>query len=218
MKNKGATDVVKNIFLAVLIIAALGMFLMGPGRNIMNGVIEQIREYLDINVDQEFERGSLITAMLCSYERCRLGCDHEKIEDLVWEDSDGNILNCKEDFCRTEMTDKKGRVCGDKAREYPIKIILNSYINLRKDDVKTKIKDLNAFLIITKCTSDYRVKPHLHIDERVLKDGDKSSCNKCGGLTSKLCECSIDSNKDIFIWSDLYFGGVVQTVLCNSPP
>ena len=87
------------------------------------------------------EAVTLEVAVKCSYYRCFDGCGNDRVKNI-----DIGTKNCDKDYCVPFQ--QNGRVCGDNARNNPIKAILLKDQTLDKSKIKREKENL-GFCIIT---------------------------------------------------------------------
>jgi len=138
---KGADKVVWIIVALVLVVIFLAIFvplLLQGGKWGFSTIQKMIGDWLNF---QSPEEKTLLKAMSCAYYRCIEGCSSGKIKQAKWEDENGEKVSCLESFCKDEWRDSKGKICGNVAKENPVKIYLDSPVTISEYHWKIFFED-----------------------------------------------------------------------------
>lgn len=133
---KGASKVVWIVASLVLMVIILVIFvpmLLKGGSWGFDTIIKMIDDWLNPATPEE---NLLIKAMTCAYYRCIEGCNSGRVK-ISWEDEYGEKVSCVRDFCKSDWRDEEGKICGDVAKENPVRIYLESEVEVREDHWRT---------------------------------------------------------------------------------
>jgi hypothetical protein len=137
---KGSMEVQTLVYLAlgVLLFAALAYILLTYTPLGSKTIFSMIDDWTN---SMSPEEKNLVKAMSCAYYRCIDGCGSGKVKQANWEDENGEKVSCLDNFCKDEWRDDEGKICGDTAKENPVKVYLDSDITVSKDHWKIFFKE-----------------------------------------------------------------------------
>jgi len=148
---KGADKVVWIIVALVLVVIFLAIFvplLLQGGKWGFSTIQKMIGDWLNF---QSPEEKTLLKAMSCAYYRCIEGCSSGKIKQAKWEDENGEKVSCLESFCKDEWRDDEGKICGDVAKENPVKVYLDGEVEIGEEHWKTIFTFQEPFITQQPC-------------------------------------------------------------------
>lgn len=125
---KGSIEVQTLVYLAlgILLFATLAYILLKYTPLGSKTIFSMIDDWMNF---QSPEEKTLLKAMSCAYYRCIDGCGSSKVK-VSWEDESGEKVSCLDDFCKDEWRDGEGKICGEVAKENPVKVYLDSDITV----------------------------------------------------------------------------------------
>jgi len=198
---KGSIEVQTLVYLAlgILLFATLAYILLKYTPLGSKTIFSMIDDWMNF---QSPEEKTLLKAMSCAYYRCIDGCGSSKVK-VSWEDENGEKVSCLDIFCKDDWRDDEGKICGDSAKENPVKVSISESVTLSPGGFFKSIK------LVSECTksaggSGYLGNDWVFVDEK-LKEGlcDKDSCEL--------------KATNYFIWMDSGWFESKVTILCSSP-
>lgn len=136
VKMKGADKIVWIVVALVLVVIFLAIFvpiLLGGGKWGFSTIQKMIGDWLNF---QSPEEKTLLKAVVCAYFRCIEGCGSGKVKQANWEDENGEKVSCLDNFCKDEWRNGEGKICGDVAKENPVKVYLDSSVTITEEHWK----------------------------------------------------------------------------------
>ncbi|PIX51079.1 MAG: hypothetical protein COZ52_00760 [Candidatus Aenigmarchaeota archaeon CG_4_8_14_3_um_filter_37_24] len=222
--SKGmAEETVYKLVLAVLLIVVMSWFLLGPGKNIMNGFLDYLMSLFGMDPASQRLAKSFQVALTCSYYRCKDGCDKPGLDKLQWKDSEDKIWSCKDDFCNKEWTDtgeEDGKICDDDTKAHPVTFTMDRMITLKTSEALKEVVKSNIDIAGEDCKlHGINLNPPtnlwIYISKSLLEGTDENiACKKCFPELD-YCECNLIPG-DYSISTELPPGYNTFNILPNS--
>ncbi|MBL7169393.1 MAG: hypothetical protein ISS48_00035 [Candidatus Aenigmarchaeota archaeon] len=213
MRKGLAEETTFKLVLGVIVLIGITYLFWSYAPDIMAFIQGQLEDLFEISQAKETAKKNLKAAIMCSYYRCKEGCDSKTVKLLEWTDSEGE-KSCLEDFCTDKQDlDKDGKICDNDAKIHPVTLTLEYPVSLKREDIELE-KGEETWLAIssTECNIDSitRNHPQVWISKELLKDKDENSCQEIKDFW--VSECDIAAG-DYFISSEK--AGYPSTSLCD---
>jgi len=148
MKGEMTTGHLVGLIVGTILLVILGFIIVNFVPGLAKRVDAMIGGFMNF---QSPEEKTLLKAMSCAYYRCIEGCSSGKIKQAKWEDENGEKVSCLESFCKDEWRDDEGKICGDVAKENPVKVYLDGEVEIGEEHWKTIFTFQEPFITQQPC-------------------------------------------------------------------
>jgi hypothetical protein len=144
-------EIIGVMLLVVIVVIVLSLILFKGGSWGLDTIPKMIEQWFGTTSPEE---KTLVKAVACAYYRCIEGCGSGKVKQTNWEDENGEKVSCLDNYCKDEWRDAEGKICGDVAKENPVKVYLDAPVTVTEETWKIFFKDniiYKPFVTQTEC-------------------------------------------------------------------